>query len=218
MKNYNTILFDLDGTLTDSAPGITNCVKYALEQMERPALAPEDLLKFIGPPLYESFARFCGMNTEEAKEAVRLYRVRYSGIGLFENEVYEGVEAMLGRLKQSGKVLAVATSKPEVFAERILKHFGLDGYFDFIGGANINGTRNEKYEVLEYVLDRCGIIDRHKVLLVGDRKHDILGARKAGIDCMAVLYGYGSREEFTEFGADYITNTPQEAADKILEV
>lgn len=217
MKKYTTILFDLDGTLTDSAEGIINCVKYALEKMDRPIPPQSVLIKFVGPPLYESFERFCGMTAEDAKEAVRIYRVRYADIGLFENRVYDGVPEMLERLKAAGKTLAVATSKPEVFAERILEHFGLDGYFGFIGGASIGGTRNEKHEVILYTLENLGVTDRSSVLMVGDRMHDILGAHKTQLDCLAVLYGYGSREEFEEYGADYIAETAEIAADMIID-
>jgi phosphoglycolate phosphatase len=215
MKNYGTVIFDLDGTLTDSAPGIVNCVKYALEQMNREVLPESELLKFIGPPLYESYARFCGMDEADVIEAVRLYRVRYADVGLFENKVYDGVPKMLERLKESGRTLAVATSKPEVFAVRILEHFGLDGYFGYIGGAGI-GERNAKDEVIEYTLEKLGVTDRGGVLMVGDRMHDILGARKTGLDCMAVLYGFGNRAEFEKYGADYIVSTPEEAADMII--
>jgi phosphoglycolate phosphatase len=215
MKKYTTILFDLDGTLTDSALGITNCVKYALEQMHRDVLPQSELLKFIGPPLYESFARFCNMNPEDVEEAVRLYRVRYADVGLFENEVYAGVPEMLERLKKSGRTLAVATSKPEIFARRILAHFELDGYFDFIGGAGI-GERNAKSEVIEYTLENLGAKNRADVLMVGDRKHDIDGAHSLDIDCLAVLYGYGNRDEFELHGAQYIADTPQETADMII--
>lgn len=216
MKDYRIVLFDLDGTLTDSAEGIINCVKYALEEMRRPIPPRSELIRFVGPPLYESFERFCGMTSEQAAEAVRLYRVRYSEIGLFENRVYDGVPEMLERLKAAGKTLALATSKPEVFAVRILKHFGLDGYFDFIGGASIDGERNEKREVILYTLENLGVSDRSSVLMAGDRLHDIVGAHDTGIDCMAVLYGYGGREEFEEYGADMIAESPENAADMIL--
>lgn len=218
MKNYRTILFDLDGTLTDSAPGIINCVKYALDEMKRPVPPDSELYRFVGPPLYESFERFCGMTPDDAKEAVRLYRVRYADVGLFENSVYCGVPQMLERLRSAGKTLAVATSKPEVFAERIISHFGLNEYFEFIGGAVISGKRNEKHEVIIHTLENLGVSDRSGILMVGDRMHDISGAHRTGLDCMAVLYGYGSREEFVEYGADYIAETPQEAADMILNV
>lgn len=216
MKDYRMILFDLDGTLTDSAEGITNCIKYALEKMDRPIPQQSMLNKFFGPPLYESFEKYCGMTAEDAEEAVRLYRGRYTDKGLFENRVYDGVPEMLARLKAAGKTLAVATSKPEIFAERIIGHFALDGYFDIIGGASIGGSRNEKHEVILYTLEKLGVTDRSSVLMVGDRSHDIIGAHKTGLDCLAVLYGYGSRKEFEEHGADYIAETAESTADMII--
>ena len=214
MSSYSMLLFDLDGTLTDSAPGIINCFKHTLDVMGFDE--PENIMRVVGPPLYDSFAEVCGMNSEQVLEAVRIYRSRYADIGLFENNVYDGVPEMLKRLKDNGKRLLVATSKPEVFAVRILEKFGLAQYFDIIGGADINGSRNDKSEVIEYVLSRAGITDRCDVLMIGDRKHDMIGAKKCGIPCMAVLWGYGCREEFTENGADIIVNTPQEAADIII--
>ncbi len=214
MSSFNTLLFDLDGTLTDSAPGIINCFRHALNSMGFDE--PEDIMRVVGPPLYDSFAEFCGMNSEQVLEAVRIYRSRYADIGLFENNVYDGIPEMLSRLKDNGKRLLVATSKPEVFAVRILEKFELAQFFDVIGGADINGSRNEKSEVIEYVLSRAGITDRSDVLMIGDRKHDIIGAKKCGIRCMAVLWGYGCTAEFTQYGADIIANTPQDAADIII--
>ena len=214
MTGYTTLLFDLDGTLTDSTEGIIRCLDHALEQMGFDI--PEDKNKFLGPPLYRSFADFCGMNEEQVSEAVRIFRERYSTVGLFENRVYEGIPEMLERLKNGGKRLMVATSKPDVYAVRIFERFGLAQFFEFVGGANINGTRNNKDEVIEYVFDKCNITDRSKVLMIGDRRQDVLGAHKTGIKCMGILWGFGSAEELTEAGADYIAATPQEAADMLL--
>lgn len=214
MNIYKYILFDLDGTLTDSAPGIINCYRHALNVMGFDE--PKDIMRAVGPPLYDSFAELCGMNSEQVQEAVRVYRQRYADTGLFENNVYEGIPEMLKRLKDSGIKLCVATSKPEVFAVKILEKFGLAEFFDVIGGADINGTRNAKQEVIEYVLSRAEITNRTDVLMVGDRSHDIIGAKQCGLPCMAVLWGYGSREEFEQHEADIIVNTPQEAADIII--
>ena len=215
MDNYKYLLFDLDGTLTDSAEGIINCVKHALDTMGLEV--PDRLERFLGPPLYDSFAEFCGMNEEQVLEAVRIYRERYRDIGLFENRPYEGTEEMLGRLKNGGKELFVATSKPETFAVRILEKFGLSDYFRIIGGADINGSRNEKWEVIDYVLKKAGVTSRENVLMIGDRKHDIIGAHKTGLKCLGVLWGYGTREELTEYGADFFADTPQNAADMLLQ-
>ena len=214
INNYKYLFFDLDGTLTDSAEGIINCMKYALTAMGRNI--PDDMNRFLGPPLYESFDKFCGMNDEEVLEAVRIFRERYSTVGLFENRVYDGIPEMLERLRLGGKQLHVATSKPEVYAKRILDKFGLSHYFHVIGGADINGTRNNKWEVIEYVLENAGITDRNSVLMIGDRRQDVLGAHKTGLKCLGTLWGYGTIEELTEAGADFIAHTPQEAADMLL--
>ncbi|WP_164174698.1 HAD hydrolase-like protein [Ruminococcus flavefaciens] len=213
--NFDTILFDLDGTLTDSTEGIVRCLEYALERMG--CDIPEDKNKFLGPPLYTSFAEFCGMNEEQVNEAVRIFRERYSTVGLFENRVYEGVPEMLKRLRDGGKRIMVATSKPEVYAVRIFDRFGLSQFFEIVGGANINGTRNDKDEVIKYVLEKAGISDRSSVLMIGDRRQDVIGAHKTGLKCMGILWGFGSIEELTEAGADFIAETPEKAADMLLQ-
>ena len=213
--NFDTLLFDLDGTLTDSTEGIVRCLEYALERMGFDI--PEDTNKFLGPPLYRSFAEFCGMNEEQVNEAVRIFRERYSTVGLFENRVYDGVPEMLKRLRDGGKRIMVATSKPEVYAMRIFDRFGLSQFFEIVGGANINGTRNDKDEVIEYVLEKAGISDRSSVLMIGDRRQDVLGAHKTGLKCMGILWGFGSIEELTEAGADFIAETPVKAADMLLQ-
>ncbi len=212
--DFDTLLFDLDGTLTDSTEGIIKCLVHALERMGYEV--PRDMNKFLGPPLYRSFAEFCGMDSEQVNEAVRIFRERYSAVGLFENRVYGGIPEMLDRLAKGGKRIMVATSKPEVYAVRIFDRFGLSPFFEIVGGANINGTRNDKDEVIEYVLEKAGISDRSKVLMIGDRKQDVLGAHKTGLKCMGILWGFGSLEELTEAGADYIAETPEEAADMLL--
>ena len=212
--DFDTLLFDLDGTLTDSTEGIIKCLVHALERMGYEV--PGDMNKFLGPPLYRSFAEFCGMDSEQVNEAVRIFRERYSAVGLFENRVYDGIPEMLNRLAKGGKRIMVATSKPEVYAVRIFDRFGLSPFFEIVGGANINGTRNDKDEVIEYVLEKAGISDRSNVLMIGDRKQDVLGAHKTGLKCMGILWGFGSLEELTEAGADYIAGTPEEAADMLL--
>lgn len=213
-EKYSALLFDLDGTLTDSAPGIMNCLRHALDIMGYDM--PEKPESFLGPPLQDSFAKYCGMNEKQVAEAVRLFRERYRDTGLFENSVYEGVPEMLNRLKASGKRLMVATCKADIYAERILDRFGLAGYFEFVGGAELGGARSEKWEVIEYVLGSTDITDRSGVLMIGDRKHDVIGAKKCGISCMGILWGYGSEEELSEAGADYIAKTPPETADMLL--
>ncbi|HRR75434.1 MAG TPA: HAD hydrolase-like protein [Ruminococcus sp.] len=214
MDKYEYLLFDLDGTLTDSAPGIINCLRHALSIMGFDM--PEKPERFLGPPLYDSFAEYCGMDEEQVTKAVKLFRERYSTIGLFENSVYPEVPEMLQKLKCAGKHLMVATSKVDEYAERILARFEIADHFEFIGGALINGTRNEKCEVIEHVLASTGITDRSSVLMIGDRNTDVIGAHKTGLKCMGILWGYGSEEELRETGADYIANTPQDAADMLL--
>jgi phosphoglycolate phosphatase len=214
MKKFDTLLFDLDGTLTDSTEGILNCLIYAIERMGFEV--PEDTNIFLGPPIRQSFAEFLGMNGEQVDEAVRIFRERYSDTGLFENRVYDGIPGMLERLKSGGKRLMVATSKPQVYAVRIFERFGLAQYFEIVGGAELDGSRDYKDEVIEYVLAKAGITDRSTVLMIGDRRQDVLGAHKTDIECMGILWGYGSVEELTQTGADYIARTPQEAADMLL--
>ena len=173
---YDVILFDLDGTLTDSALGITNSVAYSLKKYGIEVADRTELYKFIGPPLQESFEKYYSFSPEEAKRAVEYYREYYREKGIFENVVYEGIESLLKMLYASGKTLLVATSKPEEFAKTILKHFNLEKYFTYIAGANMDGTRTKKDEVICYALQNGHISDRSKVLMVGDREHDILGA------------------------------------------
>ena len=214
MTGYTTLLFDLDGTLTDSTEGILKCLVNAIEQMGFEV--PEDKNKFLGPPIRQSFAEFCGMNEEQTDQAVKIFRERYSTVGLFENRVYDGIPEMLERLKNGGKRLMVATSKPQVYAIRIFDRFGLSQYFEFVGGAELDGSRDYKDEVIEYVLAQTGITDRSSVLMIGNRRQDVLGAHKTGIKCMGILWGYGTAEELTEAGADYIAETPDKAAEAIL--
>lgn len=214
MKKFDTLLFDLDGTLTDSTEGILNCLIHAIERMGFEV--PEDTNIFLGPPIRQSFAEFLGMNGDQVDEAVRIFRERYSDTGLFENRVYDGIPEMLERLKSGGKRIMVATSKPQVYAVRIFERFGLAQYFEIVGGAELDGSRDYKDEVIEYVLAKAGITDRSTVLMIGDRRQDVLGAHKTDIECMGILWGYGSVEELTQAGADYIARTPQEAADMLL--
>lgn len=215
---YSWIFFDLDGTLTESGSGIMNSVKYALRKMGKPELPEETLRRFVGPPLSDSFVRFCGCTPEEAKQGIVFYREHYTSGGMFENELYAGVEEMLRTLKDAGLRLAIATSKPELFSVQIAEHFHLAAYFEAICGATTDETRVKKSDVIAYTLKKLRITPEQKasVLMVGDREHDILGAKENGLDSMGVLYGYGSREELRKAGADYIAETASEAAEKIL--
>lgn len=204
---YDVILFDLDGTLTDSGPGITNSVAYALKKYGIEVTDRTELYKFIGPPLRESFEKYYGFSAKEAEKAVEYYREYYVDKGIFENTVYFGIEDLLKEIRDSGKRAIVATSKPQVFAKRILEHFGLADYFEQIAGASLDETRTKKDEVIAYVLETCDIPDQSRVLMVGDREHDILGAKKNGIDSLGVLFGYGDYAELKEAEASYIAET-----------
>ncbi|MBO5212485.1 MAG: HAD-IA family hydrolase [Clostridia bacterium] len=218
MKKYDVIFFDLDGTIIDSGEGVTNSVSYALEKLRIEPLSKSKLRKFIGPPLAVSFPTYAGVAKDDVEKAIKYYREYYTSKGIFEGYVYENIEKMLEILKSNKKHLVVATSKPEEFAKSILKRAGLDKYFDHIAGATMDEkTRATKDDVIRYALDLCQITDTSSVLMVGDRCYDIEGARHFGIECMAVLYGYGSYEEFIEYKADYIAETPLEVAEKILE-
>ena len=204
-KKY--LLFDVDGTLTDPMVGITKSVQYALRSYGIEVEDLNQLCCFIGPPLKDSFMEYYGFDEDRAMEAIGRYREYFRETGIFENEVYPGIERLLGKLKAEGRSLMTASSKPEVFVRRILEHFHLDAYFDFIGGADLEETRVKKADVIRYVMEETGISDPEQVIMIGDREHDILGAKEVGIESLGVLYGYGSREELTEAGADYIIDT-----------
>lgn len=212
----DVILFDLDGTLTDPGLGITNAVMYALRRYGIEPESREALYPFIGPPLAESFSRHFGFDDAKAHEAIGVYREYFKDTGIFENEVYDGVPRMLETLRKAGKTLAVASSKPEEFVRRILVYFGLGESFAFAGGSAMNETRIAKAEVIEYVLSSLGA-DRGRAIMVGDREHDILGAKQAGLPSVGVLYGYGSRAEFEAAGADRIAATVEELTELLLE-
>lgn len=207
---YQNILFDLDGTLTDPGVGITNSVAYALEKWNIKVEERSELYKFIGPPLQESFEKFYGFSETDAKKAIEYYREYFQDKGLYENEVYDGIEALLKELKSQGKRLIVATSKPEEFAIKILKHFQLDQYFDYIAGATMDGSRGKKADVIHYALENCGITNLSETVMVGDREHDILGAKQEGLDAIGVLFGYGDLAEHHAAGATYIAETVED--------
>ena len=212
--NKEYILFDLDGTITDPKIGITKGIQYALNKFDIKVDNLDELCKFIGPPLKDSFREFYGFDEEKIEEAIGYYREYYKEKGIFENYVYDNFEKLLQLLKFKRKTLIVATSKPTVFAEKILEHFNLKKYFDFISGSNLDGTRGNKDEVIKYALEQNNILDLSKVVMVGDRKYDIIGAKKIGIESVGVLYGYGDRDELEECGADYIA----EDVYKLMEI
>lgn len=215
---YQAILFDLDGTLTASGEGITKSVQYAMRKM---GIIEEDLKKlevFVGPPLMEQFMKYCTFTQEQAEEAVRYYRERYRETGIFENRPYEGICSLLEKLKKQGYLLAVASSKPTYFVEQILEHFQMRQYFHQVVGSELDGTRTNKAEVIEEALRRLEMSERRQdVVMVGDKEHDAYGARKAGLDCICVLYGYGTLEELTAAAPMKIVKTVQELSDFFSE-
>ena len=203
---FTHIFFDLDGTLTDPAQGITNSFIHALKYFGREIPSYEELCKLIGPPLPYSFETILGFPKEKVMEAVAKYREYFATKGLFENSVYPGIPELLQTLKEKCKHLVVATSKPEEYSIKIIEHFGLSKYFDYVCGSLMDESRSKKAEVIAYALERCGLSesDKERVLMVGDRFHDIEGAQQNGLKSCGVLFGYGSREELEEAGADYI--------------
>lgn len=212
------ILFDLDGTLTDPGAGITRSVQYALKKYGIEVDDLTGLYPFIGPPLKESFQKFFGFDQAEAREAVAAYREYFSERGIYENQLYQGVAEMLERLRSAGQTLLLATSKPTVYAEKILRHFKIDEYFQFISGSELDGSRTDKAEVIEQALEQSRVSDRTRAIMVGDREHDVIGAKKAGLAVIGVLYGYGDREELSRAGADFIVADPPALAEKLASL
>lgn len=213
---YQNVLFDLDGTLTDPAEGITNSVAHAIRRMGMTPPPHEELLCYIGPPLTYGFTEYGGVPVDKADDAVAYYREHFADKGLFENEMYEGVPELLQSLKDAGVGVYLATSKPTVFSRRILEHFGIAGYFDGIVGSELDGHRVDKTEVIRYVLDTYNI-PRDTAVMIGDRKFDIAGALSECIDAVGVSYGYGSVEELTEAGATVIVDSPAELRKALTE-
>jgi phosphoglycolate phosphatase len=203
----DAIYFDLDGTLTDPKPGITRSIQYALQKLGHHTVPTEDELTWcIGPPLRASFAKILGAD-DHADRAVSLYRERFSNVGLYENGVYDGIGEVLTALSQSGQRLFVATSKPHVFATRIVEHFGLRHHFEHVFGSELDGTRVDKSDLLQYAL-KIAAVDPAKTVMIGDRSHDMVGAGNNGMKRIGVLYGYGSKDELIGAGAQQVCATP----------
>ena len=207
---YTAVLFDLDGTLTDPAEGITNSVVYALKKMGIEPPCKKELLKFIGPPLLESFEKFYSLSKEDSLKAVEFYREYFAPKGIFENSVIEGMDTLVKKLKNRNKKVILATSKPKVFADEILKHFNLYEYFDLTVGSNLDGSLTDKAEVISVALEKAKITELSSVVMVGDRCHDMIGAVKNKITPVGVTFGYGSKEELLESGAKYIADNVSE--------
>jgi phosphoglycolate phosphatase len=200
------IYFDLDGTLTNPKPGITRSIQYALRKLDHEAPSEDDLTWCIGPPLHASLKKLLGTDAL-ADKALSLYRERFADIGLFENEIYPGIDDTLSALAASGRRLFVATSKPGVYADRIIDHFKLRTYFERVFGSELDGTRADKTGLLGYAL-KAAHIDPARAIMIGDRSHDMIGARNNGMTAVGVLYGYGSKEELLGAGAHHLSATP----------
>lgn len=207
---YQYILFDLDGTIINSAEGIIKCVKYALKSFGIDETDDERIKPFIGPPLVWSFQEFYHFSMEDAKKATEKYRERYRTKGIYEFELYEGITEVFKTLKEEGKTLALATSKPEVFAKQIMDKAGLSSYLDVITGSEMDGKRDNKEEVLEESFRRLNMPDKKEVIMIGDRKFDIIGAKAWNIDSIGVTYGFAPEGELEEYGATYIVHSPME--------
>ncbi|HHW69851.1 MAG TPA: HAD family hydrolase [Clostridiales bacterium] len=209
-REYDIILFDLDGTITDSKPGIVNSILYALESFN---IYEEDLDKlnaFIGPPLTDSFKKLYEFDDDKAILAVEKYREYYREKGIYQNTLYDGIDRVIESLYNDSKILVLATSKPTVFAEKVLEYHNISQYFKSINGSNLDGTRAYKDEVIEYTLSNMGEMDRTRVIMIGDRKYDVIGAKQHNIDSIGVLYGYGSMHEIKSASPTYVVQTPRD--------
>lgn len=219
---YQYLLFDLDGTLTDSAEGIIKCVQYALEKLGIIENDVEKLKVFVGPPLQESFSNVYGFDAETTEKAIVYYRERFKPIGMFENAVYDGIPEMLKKMKENGKINLIASSKPETFVKTILEHFDIAKYFDIVVGASMDNSRNTKEAVIEEALsqlkstDQYGKYSADKCVMIGDRKYDINGAKFFGLRSIGVSYGFAPEGELEEVGADVIVDTVEELTQVLL--
>ena len=217
-RAFDFVLFDLDGTLTDSAPGIINCIEYALTELDLPSPGSDELRAHLGPPLAVTFRDHFGMDESQITAAIAKYRERYHDIGLFENQVYDGIPELLMTLQQAGYRMATATSKPEYSATRILQHFDLDQYFEFIGAAALDTSRDSKSLVIGHTLKNTNTHpDSHSMIMIGDRSHDVHGAKEHGIDTIGVLWGYGDAPELQAAGAIHLASHPQSLGEMLLQ-
>ncbi|MGE8206818.1 HAD family hydrolase [Heyndrickxia sp. NPDC080065] len=216
MDKYKIILFDLDGTLSDPKMGITKSVQYALQKMDIDEPNIDKLECFIGPPLQVSFAEYYDFDEENTQRAIDYYRERFKNKGMFENELYSDIPLLLKSLKEQDYILVVATSKPTVFSEQILKYFKIDQYFELVVGSNLDGTRTSKTEIIQYIIDKYNEQKLDDFIMIGDRKHDIIGANNAGIDSIGVTYGYGSLKEISDSNPTHIVHSVDEIKDILI--
>ncbi|WP_141603550.1 HAD family hydrolase [Terrilactibacillus laevilacticus] len=207
MPKYKIILFDLDGTLSDPKIGITKSVQYALKRMGINEPDIDKLECFIGPPLQVSFTEYYNFDQTSSKTAIDFYRERFKDKGIFENELYRGIPELLNSLKEQQYTLVVATSKPTVYAEQILKYFKIDQYFDLVVGSHLDGTRSSKTEIINFILDRFHDHKKDHFVMIGDREHDLIGAHNAGIDSIGVQYGFGSYDELQSCKPTYLAKS-----------
>ncbi len=211
MTRPEIVLFDLDGTLTDAAPGIVNGMRIVFDHFSVPQPDETTMRTHLGPPLAVTWREHYNFTDEQITQALAVYREYYHDVGMFENEVFDGIPELLRQLNNDGITLATATSKPDFSATRIIEHFGLRDHFAFIGAANLEGTRDSKALVIEHTLEQLQAnVESHRILMVGDRHHDVHGAREHGIDTIGVLWGYGDAQELTRAGAIALANNPQD--------
>ena len=212
------LLFDFDGTLFDTGPGVMNCVVYALEHLGITERDENKLRKFMGPPLYDMFREMYGLDDAQGREALRLYRERYQPTGIWECAPYPGIMELLKKLREFGYLLAVATSKPTPSALRILERYDMDSLFDYVCGSEFDGTRSRKSEVVAAVLDCFGITDQPELaLMIGDRKYDVHGAASLSVSCLGVRYGYGEPGELETAGAVAVVDSVSELGKYLLD-
>lgn len=212
MKKYDVVAFDLDGTLTNPERGLVASFKYAFDKMKIPYGSPDELKRYIGPPLFEEWQRTLGISPEKSSEMLLVFREFYQTYGWWDNELYPGVPEMLAELRDRGKKIVLATSKPEIFAKKILDLFDISRYFDFVGGAASDKIRDKKHEVLSYSLNAIGCREMSECILVGDRKYDAEGAASLGVDSLGVLYGHGTKAEITAANFTYVAENVADIA------
>ncbi|WP_328019205.1 GNAT family N-acetyltransferase [Niallia alba] len=217
MSIYQIVLFDLGGTLSDPKEGITKSVQYALQKLGQEESDLAKLERFIGPPLQESFSTYYGFNQDITNQAIALYRERFKRLGMFENELYSNITTLLDSLREKGCILIVATSKPTIFAEEILRYFQIEKYFAHIIGSNLDGTRSSKTEIIQYILALYPAYQQRDFVMIGDRKHDIIGANNTGIDSIGVTYGYGTYEELNHVNATFIVESINQLKDILID-
>lgn len=215
MKNYKNLLFDLDGTLIDSQEGIINAAKYALEHFGILNQPIEKLYKFIGPPLKETFEVLYGFNERDSEEAVRIFRGYYKEKGVYENVLYDGISEMLEELSKAGKNIILATSKAEIYAKQILEDKEINKYFSFVCGSTIDNSRAKKAEVIQHILEKKKLYLGDTVM-IGDKSHDVIGAKETNLDSIGVLYGYGTYDELQKAGATYIVRNIAELQSQLI--